>query len=225
MTGRTYGTPQTLRQPTDSVAAAINTLAFDNEGRLISGSSDGTVNVWRSSTNNASYEFGQKLVGHIAAVREVSSERRFIVTAGGTDGTVRIWNRDPATQNYRQVQQISSTGGVSVETARISQDEEMLVVGFSNGTIIILANTRRDVPFVSIQSMLEAHPNGVLATAISSDSSKLVSIGKDGVPSYWVKPALNTPFNRIKKLQEDANAVDFDRRNNIAVGVREGNGS
>lgn len=54
---RTYGSPQSLRQPGDSVSAAINTLAFDSEGRLVSGSSDGTVNIWRPTANNNNYEF------------------------------------------------------------------------------------------------------------------------------------------------------------------------
>ena len=65
-------------------------LAFTADGRLISGSLDGTLGIWTYPDGQEEY----RLTGHEEGVTCVVPYGESLVFSGSLDGTVRLWNAD-----------------------------------------------------------------------------------------------------------------------------------
>ncbi|KAJ5808765.1 hypothetical protein N7474_010034 [Penicillium riverlandense] len=87
----------TLGDPHDETDRQLNrrrgysTVAFLPNGNLISGSRDGSVNIWDLHSG----DLLNKMTGHTKSVKSVACTTRGNVVSGGVDNTVRLWNPIP----------------------------------------------------------------------------------------------------------------------------------
>jgi WD40 repeat protein len=74
-------------------SAPMSAAAFAPDGsRLVTGTSDGVVELWRAKQPTAA---PVRLVGHKSAIRELAFQGGSQLVTLGADGTARIWSVDP----------------------------------------------------------------------------------------------------------------------------------
>jgi WD40 repeat protein len=136
-----------------------------------------------------------------------------LATAGGADGSLRIWQWNQANNSYLQTQAINTTNGSSVDAVVLSDDESIIVAGFNNGSLLMMAITPAGQTYRISQLISNGHTGGVYSAAITSDDSKFVSTGADGTTAFWGRPSSLLPFNLNKRLTEVGYSIDIDRKN------------
>ena len=152
------------------------TWFFSSDGkRLLSGSMDGTLQLWDVQTGQP---VGQPFKGHEGEVMSVvfSSDGKRLVSGGG-DGTVRLWDaqtRQPIGEPFN-----GHKGGV--ESVAFSSDGKRLVSGGGDGTVRLWdAQTRQP-----IGQPLNDHKGGVKSVAFNSDGKRFLSLDGSRTLRLW----------------------------------------
>ena len=152
---------------------AINSLAFDSAGRMVSSSEDGTAKLWtaggqvlRTISPSAPSSSG------VLAAR-FSPDGRTIAT-GSADGLVGLW--DIASGSVRR---LAGHGGV-VLAVSFSDDGNWLVTASIDGTARVWDMTGHMV------SILHGRSGGAIRSAQFDGTGRLVATaGVDGVVDLW----------------------------------------
>ena len=144
-------------------------LALSGDGRVVSGSFDGTVKVW--DLNSGQEE--RTLSGHGGGVSALAVTGDGRVVSGSFDGTVKVWNL-----NSGQEQRMLSGHGDRVNAVAMTGDGRV-VSGSFDGTVKVwnLASGQE-------QRMLSGHGGAVMALAVTGDG-RVVTGSFDGTVTVW----------------------------------------
>ncbi len=72
--------------------------------------------------------------------------------------------------------------------------------------------------YVWQQTIENAHQGPILTVAISSDNSKIASAGSDHTTAYWGSLSGLVNYSLSVRLNQGANSLSFDRRNQLCLG-------
>ncbi len=156
-----------------SVLQGGQSAAFSPDGgRVVTGSDDGTVRVWRADGRGEPV----LLAGHEGPVSTAvfSPDGGRVLTASW-DGTARVWSAD----GRGQAVVLAGHGG-PVSTAAFSPDGRRVVTASWDGTARVWAADGRGEPV-----MLEGHQEAVVAAAFSADGRRVVTASQDGTARVW----------------------------------------
>lgn len=93
---------QRINYQSDNPSERIRSVSFSqDDSKLVTGSSDKSINVWSLDKSSDTYLFKQKLLGHTDEVVAVSAQKSRMVSAGGFDNTIKIWQLDGTQAQYR----------------------------------------------------------------------------------------------------------------------------
>jgi WD40 repeat protein len=114
-------------------AAAVRSLTFSSDSRLLAAAEASRVQVWEVQTgkNIAALKGHQKQVWCVAFAPHASAERATLFS-GSQDGTVRIWSVNPPHERYVFTWPL----GV-VRTVAASPDGMTAAAGGDNGDIVV----------------------------------------------------------------------------------------
>jgi WD40 repeat protein len=163
-----------LRQGTSlSHPAAVNCASFLRDGsRIVSGSEDGIVRVWDSSTGKVV----QELKGHTGSVVSVAfSPNGTRVVSGSSDETVRVWDADSGAE-LRTLQGHTS----SVLSVAFSPNGTRIVSGSSDETVRVW-----DADSGAELRTLQGHTDSVTSIAFSPNGTRIVSGSDDKTVRVW----------------------------------------
>ena len=145
---------------------------FLPDGRIVTGSADGTVRLWDGTAVVAvaplTLTSGQ--VYDVAVSRDGS-----LIAAGATDGRVYLWRPGPGTMRVLDV-----VDGGTVDGVALSPDGTRLAAGGSDAVIRIY-----DVASGARLRELRGHAGVVPGVAFSPDGAALASCGEDGAVWLW----------------------------------------
>ncbi|MGB0068196.1 MAG: hypothetical protein WBQ11_09125, partial [Isosphaeraceae bacterium] len=128
-------------------------LAVTGDGRVVSGSSDGTVKVWDLNSGQEQ----RTLSGHYGRVRALAVTADGRVVSGSDDGTVKVWDLNSG----------SCLATVSLDSipqsldAKVGADGITLVVGEASGAVscfrLVLPCEKRSEPTPAMMSNSATH--------------------------------------------------------------------
>jgi serine/threonine protein kinase len=160
---------QTLKGHTD----AVWSVAISADGqRVVSGSDDGTVKVWDSSTCHDLLT----LKGHTGRVLSVaiSPDGKWIVS-GSQDRTVRVWDSSTG-RNHLTLEGHTD----AVWSVAISPDGKQIISGSLDSTLKLWdSSTAQNL------GTLYGHRGSVRSVAISPDGKQIVSGSSDQTVKLW----------------------------------------
>ncbi|EKX42242.1 hypothetical protein GUITHDRAFT_111803 [Guillardia theta CCMP2712] len=181
---------------------SIWALSWPQDDRLISGSIDETVKVWKMASDS-----GEKMQqievqpistfpGHFLGVVSVSATKDGKLCAvSSLDGRIRIWNLEE-----RAVQRSIDPGLVETWTVCFHPSGEMLASGTQTGKInVYQTHSKEDKPEATIKS----DGRFILATAYSPCGRMIAAGSNDGVVSLFD----TENGNLIRKLEAHSSAV------------------
>ncbi|MGE3822505.1 MAG: WD40 repeat domain-containing protein, partial [Isosphaeraceae bacterium] len=155
--GRVHSTHVVL----EGHGARVNAVAALGDGRVVSGSEDGTVRVWNLSTGDATV-----LAGHGGSVRGVAAWGHHGVVSGSDDGTVRLWNLSTGDARVLKWPGDSVWGVAALGDGRV-------VSGLDDGTVRVWD------PESEVVTVLRGHGRPVNALSVLTDG-RVVSGSDDG---------------------------------------------
>lgn len=169
-----------LRSASVGHRGAIDGLAFlDGSERLVSGSWDGTIRMWKASTSTVNA--ARELAGHDGAVLAVAfaptvrKDQPARLLSCGVDRTVRVWEADHALP-----QGVLAGHEAGVYDVAVSPDGTLVASASQDDTVRLwdLA-TQKEV------AVLRGHTGPVWAVSFSPDGSLLASVGSDKTVRVW----------------------------------------
>ncbi|HSS49527.1 MAG TPA: TIR domain-containing protein [Thermoanaerobaculia bacterium] len=153
----------------DHLASEPLALAVLPAGRVVSGSSDGTLRMWDVESGKTL----QTLEGHSAEVHAVAVLDSRRVVSGSADGTMRVWDVESG-------QTLQTLQGHSDRVRAVAVlDSRRVVSGSSDETLRVW-----DVESGQSLQTLEGHSSGVAAVAVL-DSRRVVSSSWDLTLRVW----------------------------------------
>jgi WD40 repeat protein/metal-dependent hydrolase (beta-lactamase superfamily II) len=155
---------------------AVYSLTWSpDETLLASGSKDGTVRLWNTTT----WTTERTIDAHAAGVWSVAwSPDGTRLATGGVENKVRIWN--PWTSAELAVLNLSTSSGVYAFSVSWSPDSGKLAVGLSNSSVLVF-----DVETSTVLHQLIGHTQQVICTCWSPDGSRLASGSIDRSVRIW----------------------------------------
>ncbi|KAF5321442.1 hypothetical protein D9619_000082 [Psilocybe cf. subviscida] len=143
-----------------------------NGSQIISGSDDGTVQIWNAVTG----KLEAKLQGHRGSVNSVAfSQNGSQIVSGSDDNTVRIWN---TLTGEAEAELQGHTG--YVKSVAFSQDGSQVVSGSFDKTVRIW-----NAVTGKVEAELQGHTASVNSVAFSLDGSQVVSGSYDNTVRIW----------------------------------------
>lgn len=149
----------------DGHEAAVNTVAFVDDTRAVSGGDDFAVRLWDLALRT-SQELGRHK-GKVMSVR-VSGDQQMVASASW-DGTVGLWSLSSAEPRFIEV-------GGNVNDVAFSSDGTLLFTGASDGKIRIY-----DVATGELQQLFLSNGFGVNTLVLNEDAGWLAYGAVDGV--------------------------------------------
>jgi WD40 repeat protein len=123
------------RKPRESLAAtaAVRSLAFSSDGRLLAAAVGSRVHVWdvRSGTGVAVLEGHEKQVWSVAYFPGIGAAGESLLS-GSQDGTARVWDVGPARQRA-----VFSWSPGAVRAVAVAPDGMTAAAGAENGSIAV----------------------------------------------------------------------------------------
>jgi WD40 repeat protein len=147
----------------------VKALAVTGDGRVVSGSDDGTVKVW----DLASGQELRTLSGHGGWVMAVAVTGDGRVVSGSSDGTLKMWDLERG----EELRTLSGHGG-GFRALAVTGDGRV-VSGSEDGTVKLWDLTSGEEP-----RTLSGHDGGVWALAVTGDG-RVVSGSRDGTVTVW----------------------------------------
>ena len=147
-------------------AAAVNHVAVSDDGKLIAScGADNLIKIWNAAGGAAI----ASLTGHVQPIvmAQFSGDGSRLVSVAKDE--VRLWD----VVGKRRLESLESTAeprGVGFVAERIS-------VGAADGTVQLLT--------AHLERLIDAHPDGVLAMALTPDNGKVVTAGADKTLKLW----------------------------------------
>ena len=138
-------------------AAAVNHVAVSDDGKLIAScGADNLIKIWNAAGGAAI----ASLTGHVQPIvmAQFSGDGSRLVSVAKDE--VRLWD----VVGKRRLESLESTAeprGVGFVAERIS-------VGAADGTVQLLT--------AHLERLIDAHPDGVLAMALTPDNGKVVTL-------------------------------------------------
>lgn len=152
---------------TISHGGAANAVAVSPDGKLIaSGGAGNLVKLWNAADGTAVVS----LAGHAAAIADLgfSADGSRLVSRAA-DG---LWLWDVAGQRL-----LESIASARVEQRGIGFTGDRLAVGVADGTLRLFTP--------HLERLIDAHPGGVTALALSGEGARAVSSGADKTVRLW----------------------------------------
>lgn len=149
----------------DGHEAAVNTVAFVDDTRAVSGGDDFAVRLWDLALRT-SQELGRHK-GKVMSVR-VSGDQQMVASASW-DGTVGLWSLSSAEPRFIEV-------GGNVNDVAFSSDGTLLFTGASDGKIRIY-----DVATGELHQLFLSNGFGVNTLVLNEDAGWLAYGAVDGV--------------------------------------------
>jgi WD40 repeat protein len=114
-------------------AAAVRSLAYSSDGRLLAAAEASRLHVWDVQTGNsvAVLKGHQKPVSSLAFAPQGSSERAMLIS-GSQDGTVRVWSVNPPRERSVFDWRLGA-----VRTVAIAPDGMTAAAGGESGDIVL----------------------------------------------------------------------------------------
>jgi len=154
----------------------VYSIAWSPDDTLLaSGSKDGTVRIWNTTT----WTTERTINAHANGVWSVAwSPDGAMLATGGVENRVRIW--DPLTSAELAVLNLSTSPSVYAFSVSWSPDSSRLAVGLSNSSVLIF-----DAETGVVLRTLVGHTQQVICTCWSPDGGRLASGSIDRSVRIW----------------------------------------
>lgn len=157
------------------LAPHVLALVFSPDGRrLVSGSTDTTIQLWDTATDNDEPVILRKHTGWVNAL--AFSPDGKMLASGSTDKTVQLWNTATGAHLVTLTEHLS---GIAALT--FSPDGSTLASGSTDGTIRFWDTATGD----ALSNLITGHTQWVKALTFSADSLTLVSVAFNGAITFW----------------------------------------
>ena len=155
----------------------VASAQFSTDGsRIVSGSWDGTTNIWDAATGTTVMKLVGKHSGPVnCSVFSPDDQSRYIVTASA-DSTAVLWD---AKRGEFLKRFVGHTGGI--RCVSFSPDLTRVVTAAEDGMVGVWDIDNGQEPTL----MIQAHAGPVMQAAFSADGSKIVSGGSDNTAKTW----------------------------------------
>ena len=192
----------------------IFSMAYGSDGRVVTGSRDGTVRIWNPMA-------GAPLVGHQGDVGGVAySPDGDVLASAGYDGTVRLWNPDNGEPGGAPF-----VADTALSTVAFSPDGKLIAAGDTRGRVLLWDRSSRRL-IATIQSSDTAEVRKVLfnpdGTKISIftwgdteelryvDSGKLIGQSVKGITALAINPAWDVVAFSPKDSGNELDLLDLN---------------
>ena len=184
---------------------SVRSVQYSRDGqRLVSGADDGSIVVWDAaslsiitgpsgqSTMLASERFQEGHEFNISRMRQIGPNKSVLATAG-FDGSLRLWNMQRSSGRIGGQQQVISGLGL-VNTFAASPDGQFVVTSgltdkdkmkIGRCSIWKLSDLLSTVVPKATKDLEGSHRAEITAIAVSQDSSRIATGGRDGVITVW----------------------------------------
>jgi len=179
---------------------SVNSVAFspnytNSEGKILSGSGDGTLCLWTLNGDASALENSkpEKLEGHEGAVTSVafSPENDNKILSGSTDGKLILW------KNNEKTDTMDHKSGVKTVAFSPNSDKIFLSGGADKALILWKYNTEKDnTESVRLEGGHTAPVNSVAFSPNYENDRQILSGGVDGNVILW---KLNEDFTKLEK--------------------------
>ena len=182
-----YQTSRKTAAHDDSIWA----VAWPTDDKLITGSIDETVKVWRASEDgNAPLEVSSTMPGHFLGVVSVSASKDGHLSAvSSLDGRVKIWNLQE-----KVIQKTIDPGPVEAWTVDFHPQGSLLAAGSQSGHVNVFAVAPTGDPAADNKPEHSVELRGKFVLCVSySPCGKILAAGaQDGVVG-WLRARLRVP--------------------------------
>ena len=155
--------------------AKINAISLTPDGKtLASGSSDGTIRIWDTSTGNQLLS----LPSDKTRILAISVDGKILASSNASykNNHIKLWDISTGTQ----LNTLKGESNYSVTELAISPDNSMLTSGYHDGKIRLW-----DITTGNQLNVFKGHFDMVNALSFSSDGKTLVSGSYDGAIFLW----------------------------------------
>ncbi len=162
------GSPYELKGHSGSVRSLIFSI---DGGSLYSAALDGKVLKWDLAARTSTDLSSDKM--QVTSI-DLSSNGKYLAGIS-TSGSALVWNPDEKSDNFR-----IESAGKSIRSIRFKPDEELIAVGYSDGTIELW-----DIAARKKTSEFTAHNDGVNEIRFNSRHPQMATSGIDGSLRLW----------------------------------------
>ena len=153
-------------------SGAITTVVFPSSDRIASASGDKLIKIWDAKDGHIT----RTLTGHTSAVLALGVVDGGRLVSGSADKTVKMWDANAE----KPVWSWASKSAVSAVAAR--PGGKQIFVGSADGWLAVIDTSSGEPKAISGMS---AHNAGVAAIAVSTDGSRIATVGGDGHWKLW----------------------------------------